>query len=185
MADVWTRWIVVQAISTSALSLSLYLSSSLYLYGPSGMQGYFHICIVVFRQEEASPASATRAGQQDPGHQLAKWTWTNVPLVHPPAQGTPWWRASMCLEHSTVVLAPPGTPETGSTAPMRMNAGRVMEDAVLVQGWNASTPVVVTIVGRVPLDILGMGGPVATLVHVTFPMAVVTHLPHASSRLAW
>ena len=91
----------------------------------------------------------------------------------------------MSPEHSTAVLAPPGTLGMASTAWMRMNAGRVMEDAVSVQGWNASTPVVVTIVDLVPLDILGMGGPVATLVHVIFPMVGVTHLPPALSRLAW
>ena len=44
---------------------------------------------------------------------------------------------------------------------------------------------VVIIVGLVRLDILGMGGLAATLGHVTFPMAVVTHWPHVLSRLAW
>ena len=61
-AAAWTRW-VFEDISIFAL-----------------------LC---FRQEEASPASATRDGQQDPAHQLAKWTWTNVLLDHPPAPGIP------------------------------------------------------------------------------------------------
>ena len=91
----------------------------------------------------------------------------------------------MCPEHSTVVLAPPGTLGTASTAWMRMNAGRAMEDAASVPGWNASTPVVVIIVDLVPLDIQGTGGPVATLVLVIYPMEGVIHFPLASSRLAW
>ena len=157
-AAAWTRW-VFEDISTFAL-----------------------LC---FRQEEASPASATRDGQQDPAHQLAKWTWTNVLLDHPPAPGIPQWLASMCLGHSTVAPAPLGILEMGSTALMRMNVGQVMEDAVSVQGWNASILAVVTIVGLVHLDIPGTGGPAATLGHVIFPMAVVTHWPRALSRLAW
>ena len=158
MAVVWTRWLF-KAFSTIALSF--------------------------FRQEEASPASVTRGGQQDPVHQLVKWTWTNVLLDRHPAPGIPWWRASMCLGPSTVVLAPLGTLEMASTALMRMNAGQDTEGAVSVQGWNASTPVVVIIVGPVRLDILGMGGLADTSGHVTFPMEVVTHWPLALSRLAW
>ena len=84
-----------------------------------------------------------------------------------------------------MVPAPRGIPEMASTAQMRMNAGQVMEDAVSVQGWNASTPVVLIIVDPVRLDILGMGGLADTLGHVTFPMAVVTHWPLALSRPAW
>ena len=148
-------------------------------------QGLYYLCISLFRQEEASPASVTRGGQQDPVHQLVKWTWTNVLLDRHPAPGIPWWRASMCLGPSTVVLAPLGTLEMASTALMRMNAGQATEGAVSVQGWNASTPVVVIIVGPVRLDILGMGGLADTSGHVTFPMEVVTHWPLALSRLAW
>ena len=81
--------------------------------------------------------------------------------------------------------APLGILEMGFTALMRMNVGQVMEDAVSVQGWNASILAVVTIVGLVHLDILGTGGLAATLGHVIFPMAVVTHWPRALSRLAW
>ena len=136
-----------------------------------------------FSQEVASPASATRDGQQDPVPQLVKLMWTNVLLDHLPAPGSPWWRASMCPERFTAELAPLGSLGTASTALIKMNAGLVMEVAVSAQGWSASIPGEVTTVGLVHLDILGMGGHAATLGRVTSPTAGVTHWPPVSSRL--
>ena len=173
MAAVWIRWV------GKDISPQILLTINPIHERPVSYRNLY------FSQEVASPASATRDGQQDPVPQLVKWTWTNVVLDHPPAPGIPWWRASMCLGRSTVVPAPRGIPEMASTALMRMNAGQTTEGAVSVQGWNASTPVVVIIVGPVRLDILGMGGLAATLEHATFPMEVVTHWPHVLSRLAW
>ena len=136
-----------------------------------------------FSQEVASPASATRDGQQDPVPLLVKLMWTNVLLDHLPAPGSPWWRASMCPERFTAELAPLGSLGTASTALIKTNAGQVMEVAVSAQGWSASIPGEVTTVGLVHLGILGMGGHAATLGRVTSPTGGVTHLPPASSRL--
>ena len=65
MVAVWTRS-VVKAISSSASYISISHFYSVFLHC------IFTSSLLYFRQEEGSPASATRAGQQDPGHQLAK-----------------------------------------------------------------------------------------------------------------
>ena len=170
MAAVWIRWVGKGYFST-LLSINQIHES------PVSYRNFY------FRQEVASPASATRDGQQDPVPQLVKLMWTNVLLDHLPAPGSPWWRASMCPERFTAVLAPLGTLGTASTALIKTNAGQVMEVAVSAQGWSASIPGEVTTVGLVRLDILWMGGHAATLGRVTSPTGGVTHWPHVSSRL--